>query len=101
MVAIDTVLQFQNFAPMSSYNNDLDWDEAWEYQPGFTVELAARPGTTHKISSYDPLMVPPIWLAGDPKPRYPHELKIVSRATTKACHLAPKAAEPKWQMCFQ
>jgi hypothetical protein len=84
---------------MNSYS-DLDWDEAWEYQPGFTVELASRPGVSHKISSYDPMMVPPIWLVDDPKPRYPHELKVVSCVTTRACQLAPQTAAPRLQMCF-
>ncbi len=61
------------------------WDEAWDYQPGFTVELKAAPGTLHIVESYDPMMVPPVWLADDPMPRYPHELKVVSQATQYAC----------------
>ncbi|MBD3880311.1 hypothetical protein IFO70_00930 [Phormidium tenue FACHB-886] len=83
---------------MSSYG-DFDWDEAWEYQPGFTVELNAQPGVLHRISSYDPMLVPPISLDDDPRPRYPHELRVVSRSTAKACPLKLPAGSPAQPMC--
>jgi hypothetical protein len=66
----------------------LDWEEAWDYQPGFTVELKAEPGKLHMIESYDPMMVPPVWLADDPMPRYPHELKVISHQSQYVCPLA-------------
>jgi hypothetical protein len=61
----------------------IDWEELLEYQVGFIIELKSRPGVFDTIASYDPAMVPPIWLLNDPIPRYPHELKIISRATNK------------------
>jgi hypothetical protein len=67
---------------------DLEWEEAWDYQPGFTVELKSEPGALHTIESYDPMMVPPVWLADDPMPRYPHELKVISHNTEYACPMA-------------
>jgi hypothetical protein len=82
-----------------NYYSDLDWDEAWEYQPGFTVELNAKPGISYKISSYDPLMVPPISLVDDPRPRYPHELRVLSRSTMQACHLTTSAVSTP-EMCL-
>jgi hypothetical protein len=72
---------------------DLDWDEAFEYLPGITVELKSKPGVMDTIAIYEPMMVPPIWLANDARPRYPHELRVVSRATLQACELSPTAAE--------
>jgi len=76
---------------------DSSWDEAWDYQPGFTVELKQSPGTLHIVESYDPMMVPPIWLADDPMPRYPHELTIISQVTQYACPMAVPLAKP--QLC--
>lgn len=81
------------------YCTDIDWEEAWDYQPGFVVEVKSEPGVLHTIESYDPMMVPPVWLADDPRPRYPHELRIVSHATAYACQLAVAAAAPQRQMC--
>ncbi len=84
---------------MDSYI-DQDWEEAWEYQPGFTVELKSNPGVLHIIESYDPMMVPPVWLADDPMPRYPHELQIVSHTSAYACHL-PAASTVSPQLCYR
>jgi hypothetical protein len=56
---------------------DVDWQEALMYRPGQRVELKAQPGVFDTIASYEATMVPPIWLANDPKPRYPHELRVV------------------------
>lgn len=58
---------------------DFDQEEALQYQPGQRVELKTRPGVVDVIAEYDPMMVPPIWLANDPKPRYPHELNLLPR----------------------
>jgi hypothetical protein len=77
---------------------DLDWEEAWDYQPGFVVELKAEPGALHTVDSYDPMMVPPVWLTDDPKPRYPHELRVISRSTLSACPL-PSQTVTSRQMC--
>jgi hypothetical protein len=57
--------------------DDLDQQEALRYRPGQQVELKANPGVVDVITEYDPMMVPPIWLANDPKPRYPHELNVL------------------------
>lgn len=61
---------------------DFDYEEAFTYRPGQKVELKSRPGTCDIVASYEPMMVPPIWLVNDPKPRYPHELQVISLALT-------------------
>lgn len=77
---------------------DLEWEEAWDYQPGFTVELRSEPGVLHTIESYDPMMVPSIWLADDPMPRYPHELKVISYSTEYSCPMAVPVKLSKTQL---
>lgn len=57
---------------------DLDWQEAFAYRAGTLVELRARPGRLAVVSAYEAMLVPPIWLHGDPMPRYAHELRIVT-----------------------
>ncbi len=69
----------------------VDWDEMFEYPTGATVELRSHPGVIDVIDYYDPLMVPPIWLVNDPRPRYPHELRVLSIKTAKACQVAGAA----------
>lgn len=59
------------------YSDDLEQQEALRYRPGQQVELKANPGVVDVVVEYDPMMVPPIWLANDPKPRYPHELNVL------------------------
>lgn len=61
------------------FSAEVDWEEVWEYQPGCTVELIAKPGVLGTIARYDAMMVPPIWLVDSPRPYYPHELRVVSR----------------------
>jgi hypothetical protein len=64
---------------VSNYNADnFDQQEALRYRPGQRVELTTSPGVVDVIAEYDPMMVPPIWLANDPKPRYPHELNLLT-----------------------
>ncbi len=58
--------------------DNFDQQEALSYRPGQRVELKANPGVVDIIAEYDPMMVPPIWLANDPKPRYPHELNLLT-----------------------
>lgn len=58
----------------------IDWEEAFTYRQGQQVELKSQPGTFDTIASYEPTMVPPIWLVNDPKPRYPHELRVISHS---------------------
>lgn len=65
-----------------NFDTNLDWEEAFMYRPGQKVELKTQPGTFDVIASYDPMMVPPIWLANDSRPRYAHELRVVQ--TTNA-----------------
>ncbi|HIK09411.1 MAG TPA: hypothetical protein IGS52_03960 [Oscillatoriaceae cyanobacterium M33_DOE_052] len=65
----------------------IDWDEMFEYLPGTIVELKGKPGVVHRIDSYEAMMVPPIWLEDDPRPRYPHELQIMSCREAKVCEL--------------
>lgn len=55
----------------------LERQEASEYRSGMRVELKQRPGVVHIIAEYDSMMVPPIWLANDPQPRYPEELNVL------------------------
>ena len=61
-----------------SFDVNIDWEEAFQYRPGQKVELSAQPGTFDIIASYEAMMVPPIWLVNDPKPRYAHELRVIS-----------------------
>ncbi|HEY9632503.1 MAG TPA: hypothetical protein V6D14_03800 [Coleofasciculaceae cyanobacterium] len=62
----------------STFSTDnFDQQEALRYRPGQRVELKATPGIVDVIAEYDPMMVPPIWLANDPKPRYAHELNLL------------------------
>ena len=68
-------------------NTNIDWDEAFEYLQGTVVELKSQPGVLDTIVGYEAMMVPPIWLQNDPRPRYPHELRIVSRREVRACTL--------------
>lgn len=56
---------------------DFERQEALQYRPGQRVELKQRPGLVDTIIEYDPMMVPPIWLANDPQPRYPEELNVL------------------------
>ena len=64
----------------SNFSTDgFDQQEAYRYRPGQRVEIKACPGVVDIIAEYDPMMVPPIWLANDPKPRYPHELNVLPR----------------------
>ena len=63
-------------------NENLDWEEAFEYRAGLTVELKSQPGVLHTIAYYEVMMVPPIWLENDPRPRYPHELRVVLQQPT-------------------
>lgn len=60
------------------FNENVDWEEAFRYRPGQKVELKSQPGTFDVIASYDPMLVPPIWLVADPRPRYAHELRVIS-----------------------
>lgn len=73
-----------------SFDADIDWEEAFMYRPGQKVELKAQPGTFDTIASYEPMMVPPIWLVNDPRPRYAHELRVVSYPVRDVCWLKPR-----------
>lgn len=61
----------------------MEW-QTWEreemkiYQSGTPVELKEYRGQIYYIEEYDPMMVPPVWLEGYPKPCYPEELRILS-----------------------
>jgi hypothetical protein len=58
---------------------DFERQEALAYRAGTRVELNSCPGVVDTVAAYDPMMVPPIWLVNDPKPRYPEELTLLSR----------------------
>lgn len=77
---------------MRNTESPIDWDEMFEYLPRTTVELKATPGVLYQVDYYEATMVPPVWLVGDPRPRYPHELRIVSRREVQVCELEPQAA---------
>ena len=70
---------------------EFDQQEALKYRPGQRVELNQRPGVVDIIAEYDPMMVPPIWLANDPKPRYPEELTLLVKPIMSAEWLRPVA----------
>ncbi len=72
-----------------SIGSPIDWDEMFEYLPGTVVELKHQLGKLHQIDCYEATLVPPIWLVGDPRPRYPGELRIISRRETQVCALEP------------
>lgn len=75
-------------------SENLDWEEAFMYRPGQKVELKSQPGTFDVIASYEAMMVPPIWLVNDPKPRYAHELQVVSHPMRNICSIiAPKSLQ--------
>lgn len=59
------------------FDTNIDWEEAFMYRPGQKVELKSQPGTCDIIASYESMMVPPIWLVNDPRPRYAHELQVI------------------------
>lgn len=78
---------------MRNTESPIDWDEMFEYLPGTTVELKAAPGgILYQIDYYEAMLVPPIWLVDDPRPRYPHELQIVSRREVQVCELECQSA---------
>ena len=68
---------------------DVDEQEALQYRPGQRVELKQSPGLVDAIVEYDPMMVPPIMLANDPKPRYPEELRLLQNRTAATEGLKP------------
>lgn len=64
------------------FNGGLDrqtQSEKFQYRPGRHVEVKSHPGAVDTIVTYDPMMVPPITLEKDPQPRYPEELRIVTK----------------------
>jgi hypothetical protein len=77
--------KFNFFGSKGEVESMIDWDEMFEYPPGTTVELKSRPGVIDRVDFYEAMMVPPIWLVNDPRPRYPHELRIVSRQGVQVC----------------
>lgn len=70
---------------------DFDREEARQYRPGQMVALNASPGVVDTIAEYDPMMVPPIWLVNDPKPRYPEELTLLTIQANRAERVRPLA----------
>jgi hypothetical protein len=70
---------------------EFDQQEALKYRPGQRVELKQRPGIVDIIAEYDPMMVPPISLVNDPKPRYPEELILLVKPVMGAEWLKPAA----------
>ncbi|PSR19463.1 hypothetical protein C8255_02345 [filamentous cyanobacterium CCP3] len=81
----------EDLAVDSPPDSPIDWDELFEYLPGTLVEQVDQPGICYEIEGYEATMVPPIWLVGDPRPRYPHELRIVSQQPAQVCALEPAA----------
>jgi hypothetical protein len=69
--------------------NDQNREEKFQYRPGIKVELKSHPGVVDIIATYDPMMVPPITLEKDPQPRYPEELRIVTRKASGVEWLKP------------
>lgn len=71
-------------------DTNIDWEEAFMYRSGQKVELESQPGTCDIIASYEPMMVPPIWLVNDPRPRYAHELRVISEPDIDMSRLVAK-----------
>jgi len=69
----------------------VNWEEAFKYRPGQKVELKSQPGT-FDIASYEAMMVLPIWLVNDPRPRYAHELRIISLPVREIGYLVATAS---------
>lgn len=82
-----------------TFDTNLDWEEAFKYRPGQKVELKAQPGTFDIIANYEAMMVPPIWLVNDPKPRYAHELRVISRPLIDLAVLLPRHRLAKQRKC--
>ncbi len=59
------------------FDDEFEQQEAQQYIQGTPVELSKEPGKIYIVAEYDPMMVPPVWLVNDPRPRYPHELKLM------------------------
>lgn len=72
------------------FDPNIDWEEAFMYRPGQKVEIKSQPGTFDIIASYESMMVPPIWLVNDPRPRYAHELQVISSPDIDMSRLVAK-----------
>ncbi len=72
------------------FDTNIDWEEAFMYRSGQKVELESQPGTFDIIASYEPMMVPPIWLVNDPRPRYAHELRVIADSNIDMSRLVAK-----------
>ncbi|MBW4636943.1 MAG: hypothetical protein KME05_01700 [Gloeocapsa sp. UFS-A4-WI-NPMV-4B04] len=72
------------------FDTNIDWEEAFMYRSGQKVELESQPGTFDIIASYEPMMVPPIWLVNDPRPRYAHELRVIADSDIDMSRLVAK-----------
>lgn len=72
------------------FDTNIDWEEAFMYRSGQKVELESQPGTFDIIASYESMMVPPIWLVNDPRPRYAHELQVISAPDIDMSRLVAK-----------
>lgn len=72
------------------FDTNIDWEEAFMYRQGQKVELKSQPGTCDIIASYEPMMVPPIWLVNDCRPRYAHELQLISSPAQEISCLVSK-----------
>ena len=72
------------------FDTNIDWEEAFMYRSGQKVELESQPGSFDIIASYEPMMVPPIWLVNDPRPRYAHELRVIADSDIDMSRLVAK-----------
>ena len=72
------------------FDTNIDWEEAFMYWSGQKIELESQPGTFDIIASYEPMMVPPIWLVNDPRPRYAHELRVIADSDIDMSRLVAK-----------
>jgi hypothetical protein len=88
-----------HFLDAMSADADFDWEEAFTYRPGLTVELKAKPGTFDTIARYEAMMVPSIWLENDPVPRYPHELYVVCPLPNKTSSVSSHT-HPDLPLCI-
>lgn len=74
-----------------AFDASVDWEEAFMYRPGQKVEIKSQPGTFDIVASYEPMMVPPIWLVNAPRPRYAHELRVMSPSIREVTSLVAKS----------
>jgi len=73
------------------FDPNVDWEEAFgiDRAKRLSLNLSLEPDI---IASYEAMMVLPIWLVNDPRPRYAHELRIISLPVREIGYLVATAS---------